>query len=76
MECRRPGFDPWVEKSPRRREWIPPPVFFFFLINLIFSCFTELCWFMPTPSSIVAWKIPWTRSLAGYSLTVKTVGHN
>ena len=25
--CRRPGFDPWVGKSPWRRAWQPTPVF-------------------------------------------------
>ena len=25
--CRRPGFDPWVEKIPWRRKWQPTPVF-------------------------------------------------
>ena len=23
----RPGFNPWVEKFPWRREWLPTPVF-------------------------------------------------
>ena len=27
LQCRRPGFDPWVEKIPWRREWLPTPVF-------------------------------------------------
>ena len=27
LQCRRPGFDPWVGKIPRRREWQPTPVF-------------------------------------------------
>ena len=27
-ECRRHGFDPWVGKIPRRREWQPIPVFY------------------------------------------------
>ena len=26
-ECGRPGFDPWVEKIPWRRERLPTPVF-------------------------------------------------
>ena len=25
--CRRPGFDPWIEKIPWRRAWHPMPVF-------------------------------------------------
>ena len=25
--CRRPRFNPWVRKKPRRREWLPTPVF-------------------------------------------------
>jgi len=25
--ARRPGFDPWVRKSPWRRKWQPTPVF-------------------------------------------------
>ena len=27
LQCRRPGFDPWVGKIPRRRAWQPTPVF-------------------------------------------------
>ena len=27
LQCRRPGFDPWVGKIPCRREWQPTPVF-------------------------------------------------
>jgi len=27
QQCRRPRFDPWVGKIPRRREWLPTPVF-------------------------------------------------
>ena len=27
LQYRRPGFDPWVGKIPRRREWQPTPVF-------------------------------------------------
>ena len=27
LECRRPGFDPWIRKTPGRREWLPIPVF-------------------------------------------------
>ena len=27
LQCRRPGFDPWVGKVPWRREWLPAPVF-------------------------------------------------
>ena len=26
-QCRRPGFDPWVEKIPWEREWLPTLVF-------------------------------------------------
>ena len=26
-QCRRPGFDPWVEKVPWSRRWLPTPVF-------------------------------------------------
>ena len=26
LQCGRPGFDPWVGKIPRRREWLPTPV--------------------------------------------------
>ena len=28
LQCRRPGFSPWVGKIPRRRTWKPTPVFF------------------------------------------------
>ena len=27
LQCRRPGFDPWVGKTPWRRERLPIPVF-------------------------------------------------
>ena len=27
LQCRRPGFDPWVGKIPWRRKWLPTPVF-------------------------------------------------
>ena len=27
MQCRRPGFNPWIRKIPWRREWQPTPVF-------------------------------------------------
>ena len=27
LQYRRTGFDPWVEKMPWRREWLPTPVF-------------------------------------------------
>ena len=27
LQGRRPGFDPWVGKIPRRREWLLTPVF-------------------------------------------------
>ena len=27
LQCRKGGFDPWVEKIPWRREWPPTPVF-------------------------------------------------
>ena len=27
LQCRRPGFNPWIRKIPWRREWQPTPVF-------------------------------------------------
>ena len=27
LQCGRPGFDPWVRKTPWRRKWQPAPVF-------------------------------------------------
>ena len=27
LQCRRPGFDPWVRKIPWKREWLPTPLF-------------------------------------------------
>ena len=27
MQCKRPGFNPWVEKIPWRRAWQPIPIF-------------------------------------------------
>ena len=29
LQCRRPGFNPWVGKIPWKREWQPAPVFLF-----------------------------------------------
>ena len=26
LQCKRPGFDPWVGKIPWRRKWLPAPV--------------------------------------------------
>ena len=26
-QCRRPSFNPWIGKIPRRREWQPTPIF-------------------------------------------------
>ena len=31
LQCRRPGFDPWVGKIPQRRDTLPTPVFLSFL---------------------------------------------
>ena len=27
IQCRRPEFNPWIEKTLRRKEWLPTPVF-------------------------------------------------
>ena len=27
LQCRRPGFNPWVEKIPWRSEWLPTSIF-------------------------------------------------
>jgi len=27
LQCKRPGFNPWIGKIPRRRERLPTPVF-------------------------------------------------
>ena len=27
LQCRKPGFNPWVEKIPWRKAWQPTPVF-------------------------------------------------
>ena len=27
LQCRRPGFNPWIEKIPWRKEWLSTPVF-------------------------------------------------
>ena len=27
LQCRTPGFDPWIGNIPWRREWLPTPVF-------------------------------------------------
>ena len=54
-------FDPWVRKIPWRREWLPTPVFFFFLSH----------------SSILAWKILWTEEPGGLQpIGSQKIGHN
>ena len=53
LQCRRPGFDPWVGKIPCRRKWLPTPVFLpgeshrvrvrvrviFFILYILYSSF-------------------------------------
>ena len=73
LQCRRPGFDPWVGKIPWRRERLPTPVFwpgeFYGLYSpwgrkesdmteqLSLSLLEQE---MATHSSILAWRIPLT----------------
>ena len=38
LQCKRLGFDPWVEKIPWRGEWLPTPVFLPVCINSLQSC--------------------------------------
>ena len=77
----RCGFDPWVRKMPWRRAWQPTPVFLGFpggsdgknLPAMQETWVRFLSWEYPlekgmaTHSSILAWRIPGQRSLAGYS---------
>ena len=53
LQCRRPGFDPWVGKIPWRREMLPTPVFwpgeFHGLVHGIAKSRTQLRDFHFTP---------------------------
>ena len=37
LQCRKPGFHPWVGKIPWKREWIPIPVFWPGKFNGLYS---------------------------------------
>ena len=73
LQCERPRFNPWVEKMPWRREWLPTSG------ELVMdreawhtvvqgsqrvghNWATELNW---THLSILAWRIPWTEEPGG-----------
>ena len=43
LQCRRPGFNPWVETIPWRREWLLSPEFFFFFFYVLSAYY--LCFF-------------------------------
>ena len=47
LQCRRPGFNPWVGKIPWRREWLPTPGF------LPGES-------LRVEGQLVGWRIPWT----------------
>ena len=40
LQCRRPGFYPWVGKIPRRRERLPTPVFW---LGEFLACYSSWC---------------------------------
>ena len=40
LQCRRPGFYPWVGKIPRRRERLPTPVFW---LGEFLACYSSRC---------------------------------
>ena len=81
LQCRRPLFDSWVRKIAWRRDRPPTPVFLGFPVAQLVKNPPAMqeTWVhsmgledplekkMTTHSSIVAWRIPWQRCLAGYS---------
>ena len=78
LQCRRPGFDPWVGKIPWRRERLPTRASLVAQLvkNLLAMWETwvwSLGWEDPlekgkvTHSSILAWRIPWTWNSPLYS---------
>ena len=91
LQCRRPGFDPWVGKIPWRRDRLPTSVFLGFPggsdgkestchaldLGLIPGLGRSSGKEMTTHSCILAWRIPWTEEPGGLqSMGSKRVGHN
>ena len=66
LQCRRPGFSPWVRKIPWRRERLPIPVFWPGEFHGMYSPWghkesdTTERLSLFTHSSTFAWRIPWT----------------
>ena len=71
LQCRRPRFNPWVGKIPWRRERLPTPDSLVAQeaknqLAMRETWVQSLGWEDPlekgkaTPSSIFAWRIPWT----------------
>ena len=77
LQCGRPGFDPWVGKIPWRRVWQPTPVFLSGESHGAAAARLMREKAMATPSSPLAWKIPWTEE-AGRLQSMKSlrVGHD
>ena len=79
LQCRRPWFDFWGGKIPRRRERLPTPVFLGFLMAQMVKNLPAVreTWVPPlgqedpleegmaAHSSILAWRVPWTEEPGG-----------
>ena len=61
LQCWRPGFHPWVGKIPCRRAWLQLLLLSQFSgVRLCATPQTAAHQAPPAPSSILAWRIPWT----------------
>ena len=62
LQCRRPGFDPWVGKIPWKSDWNTHSNILAWRIPwaYVYVCVCVLGKEMATHSSILNWKIPWT----------------
>ena len=87
LQCRRPGFDPWLGKIPRRRDRLTTPGFLGFSggsdgeestcnagdLGLVSGWGVALEKGVATHSRILAWRIPGHKSLAGWATNTSTV---
>ena len=70
LQCRRPGFDPWVGKIPWRRERLPTPVFWPGEFHGV--CYTRTCTHIQTLKGFVYSKAgSSTRSFSQYKCPLR-----